>query len=53
MSNNNIPEKTIERLSEYRRTLMNLHRQGITHIFSHVLAEWNGGDCGGVLITFI
>ena len=42
MSNNNIPEKTIERLSEYRRTLMNLHRQGITHIFSHVLAGMQG-----------
>ena len=42
MSNTNIPEKTIERLSEYRRTLMNLHRQGITHIFSHVLAGMQG-----------
>ena len=29
---NTIPEKTIERLSEYRRTLMNLHRQGIYKI---------------------
>ncbi len=38
----NIPEKTIERLSEYRRTLMRLHRQGITHIFSHVLAGLHG-----------
>lgn len=35
---NNIPEKTIERLSEYRRTLISCHEQGITHIFSHVLA---------------
>ncbi len=35
---NNIPEKTIERLSEYRRTLLSCHEQGITHIFSHVLA---------------
>ena len=34
----NIPEKTIERLSEYRRTLLSCHEQGITHIFSHVLA---------------
>ena len=38
----NIPEKTIERLSEYRRTLANLHKQGITHIFSHVLAGIHG-----------
>ena len=42
MSGNNIPEKTIERLSEYRRTLLNLHKQGITHIFSHVLAGMHG-----------
>ena len=39
---NNIPEKTIERLSEYRRTLVRLHKQGITHIFSHVLAGIHG-----------
>ena len=26
----NIPEKTIERLSEYRRTLLSCHEQGIT-----------------------
>ena len=38
----NIPEKTIERLSEYRRTLLNLHAQGISHIFSHVLAGMHG-----------
>ena len=38
----NIPEKTIERLSEYRRTLIRLHREGITHIFSHVLAGIHG-----------
>lgn len=38
----NIPEKTIERLSEYRRTLINCRRQGITHIFSHVLAGIHG-----------
>ncbi|MFR9626489.1 MAG: redox-sensing transcriptional repressor Rex [Rikenellaceae bacterium] len=35
---NVIPEKTIERLSEYRRTLLACHKQGITHVFSHVLA---------------
>lgn len=37
-----IPEKTIERLSEYRRTLLSCHNQGITHIFSHVLAGMHG-----------
>ncbi len=39
---NGIPEKTIERLSEYRRTLLVSHKQGITHIFSHVLAGIHG-----------
>ena len=39
---NGIPEKTVERLSEYRRTLLACHRQGITHIFSHVLAGIHG-----------
>lgn len=39
---NNIPEKTIERLSEYRRTLHGCDKQGITHIFSHVLAGIHG-----------
>lgn len=38
----NIPEKTVERLSEYRRTLVGCHEQGITHIFSHVLAGMHG-----------
>ena len=38
----NIPEKTIERLSEYRRTLLSCHKQGVTHIFSHVLAGMHG-----------
>lgn len=37
-----IPEKTIERLSEYRRTLVSCHNQGITHIFSHILAGIHG-----------
>ena len=37
-----IPEKTIERLSEYRRTLLKCHAQCITHIFSHVLAGMHG-----------
>ena len=40
--NNGIPEKTIERLSEYRRTLLGCHKRGITHIFSHVLAGIHG-----------
>lgn len=39
---NNIPEKTIERLSEYRRTLLLCSKQGIKHIFSHVLAGIHG-----------
>jgi len=39
---NGIPEKTIERLSEYRRTLLSCHKQGITHIFSHILAAIHG-----------
>lgn len=38
----NIPEKTIERLSEYRRTLLTCQEQGIDHIFSHVLAGIHG-----------
>jgi redox-sensing transcriptional repressor len=34
----NLPEKTIERLSEYRRTLFRCLDEGKTHIFSHELA---------------
>jgi redox-sensing transcriptional repressor len=34
-----LPEKTIERLSEYRRTLMNCLAQGKTHIYSHEIAQ--------------
>ncbi len=33
-----LPEKTIERLSQYRRTLLNSLSQGQTHIYSHELA---------------
>jgi len=33
-----LPEKTIERLSIYRRTLLNCLEQGRTHIYSHELA---------------
>ncbi len=38
----NIPEKTVERLSEYRRSLVECLEGGITHIFSHVLAGMHG-----------
>ncbi|MFC2138175.1 redox-sensing transcriptional repressor Rex [Bacteroidota bacterium] len=34
-----LPEKTIERLSEYRRTLLNLLSKGKTYIYSHELAN--------------
>jgi redox-sensing transcriptional repressor len=37
-----LPEKTIERLSEYRRSLLECLDEGITHIFSHVLAGMHG-----------
>ena len=33
-----LPEKTIERLSQYRRTLLNCFANNQTHIFSHELA---------------
>jgi len=33
-----LPEKTIERLSQYRRTLLNCLNEGQTHIYSHELA---------------
>ena len=36
---NRLPEKTIGRLSEYRRTLLNCLAQGKTHIYSHELAN--------------
>lgn len=34
-----LPEKTVERLSEYRRSLLNCLADGKTHIFSHELAQ--------------
>ncbi len=37
-----LPEKTVERLSEYRRSLGDCLESGITHIFSHVLAGMHG-----------
>jgi len=33
-----LPERTVERLSEYRRTLLQCLEQGKTHIYSHELA---------------
>lgn len=33
-----LPERTVERLSEYRRTLYNCLARGKTHIYSHELA---------------
>ena len=34
-----LPEKTVERLSEYRRTLYQCLEHGKVHIYSHELAE--------------
>jgi redox-sensing transcriptional repressor len=34
-----LPEKTVERLSEYRRTMLRCLDEGKTHIFSHELAD--------------
>lgn len=39
MKNTKLPEKTVERLSEYRRSLLTCLSQGKTHIFSHELAQ--------------
>ncbi len=39
MMMNKLPEKTIGRLSEYRRTLLNCLASGKTHIYSHELAN--------------
>lgn len=35
----NLPHKTIERLSQYRRALLLVHTSGKTHIFSHEIAR--------------
>lgn len=35
----NLPDKTVERLSQYRRTLNNQLTKGKTHIFSHEIAN--------------
>ncbi len=37
-----LPEKTIERLSSYRRALLGLSSDGLTHIYSHQLAQIQG-----------
>lgn len=34
-----LPERTVERISEYRRTLLNCLSNGKTHIYSHELAQ--------------
>lgn len=34
-----LPERTIERISEYRRSLLNCLTNGKTHIYSHELAQ--------------
>ena len=34
-----LPERTVERLSEYRRSLLQCLEEGKTHIFAHELAE--------------
>ncbi len=34
-----LPEKTVKRLSEYRRTMLRCLDEGKTHIFSHELAQ--------------
>jgi redox-sensing transcriptional repressor len=34
-----LPERTVERLSEYRRSLLQCLEKGKTHIYSHELAE--------------
>jgi len=36
-----LPEKTVERLSKYRRTLLNCIKSGKYNIFSHELAAFN------------
>ena len=35
----NLPDKTVERLSQYRRSLNDQLEKGITHIFSHEIAN--------------
>ncbi len=42
MKKEQLPERTVERLSEYRRTLLNSLNMGLTHIYSHSLASIHG-----------
>lgn len=42
MNREQLPEKTVERLSGYRRTLLNSLNMGLTHIYSHSLASIHG-----------
>ena len=42
MKKEQLPERTVERLSEYRRTLLNSLNMGQTHIYSHSLASIHG-----------
>ncbi len=42
MKDKKLPEKTIERLSSYRRALLGLATDGLTHIYSHQLAQMLG-----------
>ncbi len=42
MSEKKLPEKTIERLSSYRRAILGLSSDGLTHIYSHQLAQMLG-----------
>lgn len=39
MKDKKLPEKTIERLSSYRRALLDVGKDGLTHIYSHQLAQ--------------
>lgn len=37
-----LPERTVERLSQYRRALLSEFNKGVTHIYSHTLASMQG-----------
>ncbi len=39
MDNNKLPDKTVERLSQYRRALLNASSGGKQYIFSHEIAD--------------
>jgi redox-sensing transcriptional repressor len=39
MIKSNLPQKTVERLSQYRRALLNYIAEGKTHIYSHQLSQ--------------